>query len=90
MRSRRDFLLIWKSPRRDLPQTSTKPRNVKVSGLSSACNLPGSRQPAPRGADDRHAGRQDRAEGKKDAAVHKDRRPRREVDPECETAGAAF
>src|SRR6202040_4256301 len=35
MRSRRDFLLIWKSPRRDLPQMSTKPRNLKVSGLAS-------------------------------------------------------
>src|SRR6202047_1147275 len=35
MRSRRDFLLIWKSPRRDLPQMSTKPRNLKVSGLTS-------------------------------------------------------
>jgi hypothetical protein len=35
MRSRRDFLLIWKLPRRDLPQISTKPRKVKVSGLPS-------------------------------------------------------
>ena len=35
MRSRRDFLLIWKSPRRDLSQMSTKPRNLKVSGLRS-------------------------------------------------------
>src|ERR1700722_18460449 len=33
MRSRRDFLLIRKSPRRDLSQMSTKPRNLKVSGL---------------------------------------------------------
>jgi hypothetical protein len=30
-RSRRDFRLIWKSPRRDLPLMSTKPRNLKVS-----------------------------------------------------------
>jgi XamI restriction endonuclease len=30
MRSRRDFLLIRKSPRRDLSQMSTKPRNLKV------------------------------------------------------------
>src|SRR5882762_7678463 len=33
MRSRRDFLLIRKSPRRVLSQMSTKPRNLKVSGL---------------------------------------------------------
>ena len=33
LRSRRDFLLIRKSPRRDLSQMSTKPRNLKVSGL---------------------------------------------------------
>src|SRR5205807_7431801 len=33
MRSRRDFLLIRKSPRRDLSQMSTKHRNLKVSGL---------------------------------------------------------
>src|SRR3984893_9504057 len=30
---RRDFLLIRKSPRRDLSHMSTKPRNLKVSGL---------------------------------------------------------
>src|SRR5271166_986485 len=35
MRSRRDFLLIRKSPRRVLSQMSTNPRNVKVSGLAS-------------------------------------------------------
>jgi len=33
MRSRRDFLLTRKLPRWDLSQMSTKPRNVKVSGL---------------------------------------------------------
>src|SRR6266446_2722034 len=33
LRSRRDFLLIRKSPRRDLSQMSTKPGNLKVSGL---------------------------------------------------------
>ncbi len=34
-RSRRDFLLTRKPPRRDLPQMKVKPRKLKVSGLPS-------------------------------------------------------
>ena len=35
----RDFRLIWKSPRRDLPLMSTKPRNLKVSGFAEPAQL---------------------------------------------------
>ena len=47
MRSRRDFLLTRKSPRRDLSQMSTKPRNLKVSGLERPRLLRNRSHPLP-------------------------------------------